>query len=234
MTIRVIDIESTGLDPKTEAIVEIASVDMVKGGGITNAMQTFVAPGRPIPAGASAVHHIVDEDVAGAPSLAEAIERFRGADAYVAHKAEFERGFLVFNGIDYAPWVCTFKCALRAWPEFEAHNNQFLRYQLGLASPFGIARDQISPHRAASDVIVTAAILEKLLAEVPWSQLIMWSNDPALYTRFHFGKYRGQRYDAVDPSYLQWIIDKSDLEADVKFSARHWLNEQSHAREVAA
>src|SRR5436190_710636 len=78
--IRVIDIETTGIDPATDAIIEIASVDMVRSGGINNAMDTLVRPGKPIPPGASAVHHIVDEDVQNAPALAEVIDRFKGAD----------------------------------------------------------------------------------------------------------------------------------------------------------
>ena len=57
--IRVIDIETTGTDPASDAIIEIASVDMVRGGGITNPIDTLVRPGKPIPPGASAVHHIV-------------------------------------------------------------------------------------------------------------------------------------------------------------------------------
>jgi DNA polymerase III epsilon subunit-like protein len=52
--IRVIDIETTGIDPATDAIIEIASVEMVRGGGITNAIGTLVRPGIPIPPGASA------------------------------------------------------------------------------------------------------------------------------------------------------------------------------------
>jgi exonuclease len=47
--IRVIDIETTGTDPSTDEIIEIASADMVRGGGITNAMDTLVRPSRPIP-----------------------------------------------------------------------------------------------------------------------------------------------------------------------------------------
>ena len=46
---RVIDIEMTGIDPATDAIIEIASVDLVRGGGITNAMDTLMRPGKPIP-----------------------------------------------------------------------------------------------------------------------------------------------------------------------------------------
>ena len=46
MVVRVIDIETTGIDPASDAIIEIASVDLVRGGGIVNARSTYVAPGR--------------------------------------------------------------------------------------------------------------------------------------------------------------------------------------------
>jgi DNA polymerase III epsilon subunit-like protein len=91
--IRFIDIETTGTDPQRDEIIEIASVCMVRGGGITNAMDTLVCPAGPIPPGASAVHHLIDEAVRNAPILTEVIGRFTGADFYVAHNAEFERGF---------------------------------------------------------------------------------------------------------------------------------------------
>jgi exodeoxyribonuclease X len=199
--IRVIDIETTGIDPATDAIIEIASVDMVRDGGITNAMDTLVRPARPIPPGASAVHHIVDEDVANAPAFGEVIDRFKGADFYVAHNCEFERSFFAAQGIELGPWICTYKCALRVWPE-----------------P-GFERGSISPHRAAFDVVVTAAIFEELIKKARWSELVQWSTEPALHTRFHFGKYRGQRYTdiaASDPEYLQWIVEKSELEEGIK------------------
>ena len=225
--IRVIDIETTGTDPAADAIIEIASVDLLRGGGITNAMDTLVRPGKPIPPGASAVHHIVDEDVANAPLLGDVIDRFRGADYYVAHNCAFERSFFAAQGIELGPWICTYKCALRVWPELDGHSNQELRYALGRATPFpGYERQLISPHRGAFDVVVTAAIFEELIKHARWSELVQWSGEPALYTKFHFGKYRGQRYDAIaasDPDYLRWIIEKSELEAGIKHSADYWL-----------
>jgi exodeoxyribonuclease X len=225
--IRVIDIETTGTDPGSDAIIEIASVDMVRGGGVSNPMHTLVRPSKPIPPGASAIHHIVDEDVRNAPVLAEVAGRFRGADVYVAHNCEFERSFFAAQGIELGPWVCTYKCALRVWPHFDGHSNQELRYALGRATPFpGFERGSIAPHRAAFDVIVTAAIFEELIKVARWSELVQWSAEPALYTRFHFGKYRGRSYAevaATDADYLQWIIEKSELEAAIKHSARYWL-----------
>jgi exodeoxyribonuclease X len=225
MVIRVIDLESTGVDPATDAIIEIASVDLIKGGGITNAMQTFVNPGRPIPPAASAIHHLVDEDVRDAPTLADAIVNFAGADAYVSHNADFEQSFLKAAGIEFGrPWICTYKCALRIWPELDGHGNQFLRYHLGLSAPFNIHRHKIIPHRAASDVIVTAAIFEHLLALAPWSDLVDWSSLPALHTRMPFGKHKGMRFDKIDADYIDWLLRQKEMDASIKFSAQHWLD----------
>lgn len=226
--IRVIDIETTGTDPNSDAIIEIASVDMVRGGGITNAMDTLVRPPKLIPPGASAIHHLIDADVENAPLLREVVGRFAGADVYVAHNCEFERSFFAAQGFGLGPWVCTYKCALRVWPDLDGHSNQELRYALGRATPFpGYERGSISPHRAAFDVIVTAAIFEELIKRARWSELVQWSAEPALYTRFHFGKYRGRRYAEIaasDTDYLVWIAEKSELEAGIKHSARYWLN----------
>jgi exodeoxyribonuclease X len=227
MVVRVIDIETTGMDPATDAIIEIASVDLVKGGGVTNARSTYVAPGRPIPPLASAVHHITDEDLRDAPPLAEALPMFTGADVYVAHHCAFEQDFLTRHQTwPLTPWVCTHKCALRVWPDLPGHKNQELRYLLGLAAPYGISRAQILPHRAASDVLITAAILEELMKQVRWGQLVEWSFEPPLHTRLHFGRHRGERYDAVPVDYLAWIA-KSDLKDDVKHSAQYWLKQRA-------
>ena len=78
----------------------------------------------------------------------------------------------------------------------------------------------------AFDVVVTTAIFEELIKKARWSELVQWSGEPALYTKFHFGKYRGRRYDEIaasDPDYLRWIIEKSELEEGIKHSARYWL-----------
>ena len=124
MTLRCIDIETTGIDPSRDAIVEIASVDLQRDATITNFQETLVRPSIPVPAAASAVHHLIDADLAHAPQLEAVINRFKGADAYVAHNCSFERSFigpLVGDTI----WVCTYKCALRIWPDLAAaHGNQ--------------------------------------------------------------------------------------------------------------
>jgi exodeoxyribonuclease X len=65
-----------------------------------------------------------------------------------------------------------------------------------------------------------------------WGQLVQWSNEPPLLTRFHFGKYRGSRFDLIaanDPDYLRWIIERSDLQDAVRHSAAYWLEHPAPA-----
>jgi exodeoxyribonuclease X len=227
MTLRIIDIETTGTDPVTNSIIEIASVDLLADGTIANRQATFVRPGIPVPPEASAVHHLLDEDIAGAPPLMDVVEMFRGADAYVAHNADFEGSFLL-PLLGEATWVCTYKAALRIWPDLPAHNNQALRYRFGFANPFGIDRHTLSPHRALSDAIVTAAVLTEILKRAKWSDLAQWSSEPALLSVFRFGKHRGERFDAVPEDYLRWIVEgQNELSEDVKASARYWLDRRA-------
>lgn len=157
----VLDCETTGLDPLADAVVEVAGAELREGlnGGrrvyrAGRTAQSLVSPGRRVPPSASAVHHLRDEDLTGAPRLREALlERVlvelgaavassrhplveaRGPDALVfaAHNAEFDRGFLgavVAQSLPAARWLCTWRCALHLWPNAPSHSNQVLRYWL--------------------------------------------------------------------------------------------------------
>jgi exodeoxyribonuclease X len=222
--IRCLDIETTGLDAATDAIVEIAAVDLRSDGSIISTAETLVQPGRSVSPAASAIHHLIDDDLKGAPALEDVIQRFAGSGAYVAHNCSFERSFLDRH-IGQAIWVCTYKCSLRVWPELASYSSQALRYQLGLIDPLGIGRATLVPHRALSDAVVTAAILVELLKHAGWDQLLHWTDEPALLTVLGFGKHRGRRFDAVPRDYLRWIVEApNSLREDVKSSARYWLS----------
>lgn len=229
MVLRVIDVETTGDNAENDHIVEIASADLTKSLKLTNEMNELVKPPVPIPPEASAIHHIIDEDVADSRPVAEVLPLFAGADAYVAHNCRFEQDFLLRHGVisDDAPWVCTYKCAVKVWPDWSTHKLQDIRYRLPhLIAPFGRAREDIAPHRAASDVLVCAALFVELLSHATWKELVQWTYEPTIFTKFAFGKHRGERYDSVPLDYLHWILGK-DFDADVKASAQHWINQRA-------
>ncbi len=88
----IVDVETTGTDPKMADLVEIAAVK-VKGGKIVDRWSTFVNPGRPIIG--NQMHGITDKDVKGAPSPAQAARQaldFVGDSVIVGHSVGFDLG----------------------------------------------------------------------------------------------------------------------------------------------
>ena len=95
-------------------------------------------------------------------------------------------------------------------------------------NPFGIDRHTLSPHRALSDAIVTAAVFMESTKHASWPELVQWSSEPALLSVLRFGKHRGERFDAVPIDYLEWIVsDQNELSEDAKASARYWLDRRA-------
>ena len=88
-----IDTETTGRDPATDRVVEVACVRWERG-EITLRKSWLINPGRPIPKEAFDVHGISDEAVKDAPAFAailpELLEAMAGAIP-LAYNAEFDR-----------------------------------------------------------------------------------------------------------------------------------------------
>ena len=71
----VFDLETTGINPQQDSIIEISAVKVAEG-IIAAEYSTLVNPGRHIPAPATAVNGITDKMVADAPAIGEAIGGF--------------------------------------------------------------------------------------------------------------------------------------------------------------
>lgn len=222
MKIFVVDTETTGLDPATDRVVEIAAVGMSSGENgwsIGDGARSLVNPRRPIPPEASAVHHILDADVANAPDMLEAIDRVLplawqdSVDVFVAHNARFDLGFLPM--LKDKRWIDTYRCALHVWPDAPRHNNCTLFYWLGIPR-FEEAR----AHSALFDASVTARLLLRLLAERSVEELIALSTKLVVLKTCRFGKHAGTPWVDVPIDYLQWAA-KQGFEPDVNFTIKH-------------
>ena len=87
-----VDLETTGLNPRTDAIVALAAIPFV-GGQPQPGLVTLVQPGRPIPPTSTAIHGITDEMVAAAPAVPptlRALEDACGTDVLVGHGLAFD------------------------------------------------------------------------------------------------------------------------------------------------
>lgn len=227
MLIRCIDFETTGVptDDDPHAIVEVGICDIHEDRPAPEQHTVLCNPGRPIPVEAMAVHHITDADVVDAIPPADGIKLLMegSPDLFVAHNADFERKF--FAGGD-VPWICTYKVALRLWPDAPSHSLQVLRYYLDLPVDHERA---MPPHRAAPDAYLCAVLMVRIMeiARDRLDEMAKWSNGPALLPRITFGKHRGKKWDEVPIDYLNWIANKSDMDRDAKANARHWIKARS-------
>jgi DNA polymerase III epsilon subunit-like protein len=92
-----IDIETTGLDPYTDRIVEIGLVKFTSDGEVFDEFATLVNnPGSTREA--REIHHIEDTDLVGAPSIGQVLLEafaFIAGTVLVAHNLDFEESFLV-------------------------------------------------------------------------------------------------------------------------------------------
>jgi exodeoxyribonuclease X len=139
--------------------------------------------------------------------------------ALAAHRAAFEQRWCLPALTGRTPWICTYKCALRLWPEAPTHSNQGLRY---FRRPEGLDRATSLPaHRAGPDAYVTAHLLRDMLALATLEQLLAWSAEPALLPRVPFGPHRGRSWRDLDEAALDRIIrGEAGGSVDLVFSAR--------------
>jgi DNA polymerase III epsilon subunit family exonuclease len=160
----VFDCETTGTVAAVDEIISFAAVRLDADGDESARSARLVRPGRPIPAGATAVHGIGDEDVADAPPFGEVarevLELLDGA-VFVAHNASFDLGMLrqAFQrvGIDYHPIgvACTLDAFRLLEPRAADHRLE------SVCARHAIALEHA--HDALDDVLGTAGLLRVLL-----------------------------------------------------------------------
>ena len=210
--LRVIDLETTGDSFANGGVVEVGWQDLAPDNDGRWMLRDgpgsrLVQPGCPISAVTSAVHHIVDEDVAGAPQWAElapTVLQGENLVALAAHRAAFEKRWCLPRLTNRARWICTYKCALRLWPDAPSHSNQGLRYW---RRPAGLDRATGLPaHRAGPDAYVTAHHLRDMLAIASVSDLLAWSEQPALLVRVPGGALRGRRWGELTEIQLEQVL----------------------------
>lgn len=230
---RVWDCETTGM-PETEGaeVIELGRVDVdMQTLEVVNPWRGFIRPKRPIPPETMAVHHItlaeIDAEGAVENPWAQLWHGCGPDDVVVAHNMGFEQKFHDGNG---RRWVCTYKCARAVWPDAPSHSNQALRYWIGIddLAMFDPAR-AMPPHRALPDAYVTAFLLRELLRVKSIDELVHISKYPALLKTMTFGKHKGTTYAEAPMDYLEWIVSKSDMDEDTKFSAKYWLAKRRQA-----
>ena len=167
-TLVVVDLETTGTDPRNDAITEIGAVK-VCGGEVLGEFRTFVDPQRPIPAYIASLTGITDAAVAGAPRISAVLPMFLdflGDGALVAHNARFDVGFLraqaAATGVGWPnpPVLDTLTLARAVFRRDEVRDHKLAT----LAAHVGA---DISPdHRALTDARATVDVLHAIIGRL--------------------------------------------------------------------
>ena len=155
-----IDLETTGLDPEHDAIIEIGAVRF-RGDQVLATFESLVNPGRPIPFSIQQLTGIKPDDVKHAPPLASVLPRLRrlvGDHPIVGHNVGFDLGFLGRHGLFRDnPAIDTFELASILLPYAGRYNLGMLARALNLSLP--------ATHRALDDARVAHALFIALLDE---------------------------------------------------------------------
>ena len=241
----VLDLETTGIDTKTDRIVEVSVLKLSPGGQFDHRTRR-VNPGVPIPPEATAVHGITDDDVADCPSfraIAPGLARYlEGCDLCGFNILKYDLRLLA---AEYNRAGVAFPVAGRRVIDACHIFHQRERRDLTAAYRFYCGLEHEGAHGAAADVLATLAILDAQVSrydDLPRTidGLHEHCTDPkaldlsGMFGRceegtvvFIKGKYKGRSLEEIartKPDYLQWML-RDDYFDDTKAIASEALKQ---------
>jgi DNA polymerase-3 subunit epsilon len=165
-----IDLETTGIDPARDRIIDLALV-VVHPNGRSNEWVIRVDPGVPIPLDASRVHGIVDQDVRGCPPFAAYAQTLAvllaGCDLAGFNLLRFDLPLLEAEfqrcGLSFAREGRALVDAMVIFHQRE----QLKRRNLSAAVRHYCGRAHLCAHSALADVRATIAVLTAQLQRYP-------------------------------------------------------------------
>ena len=241
----VLDLETTGVNPKHDRIVELAALKCLPDGG----REEFVRrlnPERPIPPEATAIHGIRDQDVAPCPTFAavaaDLLRFLAGADLAGFGVTRFDLPLLVEEfrraGMELAANTMRVVDAQRIYHLREPRT-------LSAALRFYCHAEHAGAHGARADVLATLSVLEAQLehyADLPHDVegldrycnpkspdaldpdgRLRWRGPEVVLT---FGQKNGMTLRELatrEPAYLRWMLNR-DFSPEVKAIVRDVLN----------
>ena len=161
-----VDIETTGLSAKNDAIIEIAAV-RVCDGQLAGSFSSLVNPGVSISEEITKINGITNEMVENAPFIEDVMPKFLdflSDSVFVAHNSPFDLAFInealqrQYYQKMVNPIICTLKLSKMIYPSFDSHSLDSVTKKMKIAMS--------NHHRALSDAEACAKILINLLKTI--------------------------------------------------------------------
>lgn len=155
-----VDLETTGLNPKTDKIIEIGAVK-VENGKCIDTFETFVNPGRVLEQRIVELTGITDEQLKTAPSIGEifpSLLSFLGEHVLLGHSVLFDYSFIKKAAVNgrytfERSGIDTLKIARKYLPQLESRSLDYL---------CGHYKIPHKAHRALEDARATCALYDRL------------------------------------------------------------------------
>ena len=241
----VFDIESTGVSPRKDRIIELAAIKLMPDGEEIPKCW-LMNPGVPIPPETTAIHGISDEIVKNCPTFAdkaeEIFEFFRGCDLSGFNADRFDIPCLEEEfarvGMAFAPSARKHVDVQRIYHKKEPRD-------LSAAVRFYLGRNHDGAHGAEADTRATLEVLKAQMAKysdlpatVDEMDEYLVPHDPMNADRagtlrwkdgeltINFGKKKGESLKKLllnEPNYLKWIL-KGDFDTEVRMIIKDLLD----------
>lgn len=203
-----IDLETTGLNPKLDKIIEIGAVKVLDGQK-TDTFSTFVNPGRKLEERITELTGITDEMLQDAPSIEDVLPdllAFLGDLPLLGHSILFDFSFLKKAAVNLKyPFekeaIDTLKIARKYLAELEHRNLEFLceYYQIPHHA-----------HRALADAEAACALYEKLTEQFGGKEEKLFA--PA---KLHFAVKRDTPATKAQKERLYRLLQQHKITLDV-------------------
>lgn len=166
----VVDCETTGVNPETDRILQVAAIIVNGEGEVVDQFDTVVRPESPesYTHGAEHIHGISKEQVENGMPLREALEKLwtiSSGNIFTAHNARFDIGFLHAESerVGLSNRIETHVDTLALARKTDAEKTR--RHTLdALCEHYGIEREKA--HDAKADATATAELLIHLMKEM--------------------------------------------------------------------
>lgn len=241
----VFDIESTGVSPRKDRIIELAAIKLMPNGEEISKCW-LMNPSVPIPPETTAIHGISDEIVKDCPTFAdkakEIFEFFRDCDLSGFNADRFDIPCLEEEfarvGMAFAPSARKHVDVQRIYHKKEPRD-------LSAAVRFYLGRNHDGAHGAEADTRATLEVLKAQMAKyadlpqtVDEMDEYLVPHDPLNADRagtlrwkdgeltINFGKKKGESLKKLllnEPNYLKWIL-KGDFDTEVRMIIKDLLD----------
>lgn len=221
------DLETTGTNILRDRIVEISYIKVMPSGNETE-RTLRINPGMPIPAEATAIHHITDDDVKNAPPFKQVAQElanvFLGCDIAGFNSNRFDVPMLME---EFLRAGVNIDLSQRKFVDVQTIFHKMEQRTLIAAYKFYCGKDLTEAHSANADTRATYEVLKAQLDHYPslkndiafLSDFSSQNKNVDLMGRiiyneagkevFNFGKYKGQLVEDVfrrDIGYYSWMM----------------------------